>query len=141
MAKPGGLTLLGGLTMAVSALFGVGLLLAMARAAWQPDSSHHNTLAFFGFAIPMVLLAAGTFALWEENKKLQVVFGWICVLFGLIWAIGLFILIADWVKILGIRQEAVGLWEGIALFVGFIVPMLVCGGSGIGIIVDSASPK
>lgn len=132
---------LGGLTLGVAILFGIGLLLSMARAAWQPAASPNGTLAFFGFAIPMILLAWATFALWERSKDLQVKFGWICVLFGLVWAIGLFVLIADWVRIIGVREEGAGLWEGVALFGGFVVPMLVCGGTGIGIILDATSGR
>ena len=57
--------------MVVTVLFGVGLFLSMARAAWLPASSQYGLLAFFGFGVPMVLLAWATFALWDGNKNLQ----------------------------------------------------------------------
>lgn len=115
---------------------------------------------FFGFGIPMLLAAAGAFALWSDSKPLIQRFGWTCTMSGLIWAASLFFLLAGWVGIVspavkikpaddfGQRPGAIAhfrppvspadneLSEGFGLFLGFGIPMLVSGGVGIKILID-----
>ncbi len=132
---------LGCLTALVAAVFGTGLLVSMGRAAWFAADWKSSLLAFFGFGIPMVLLGVATYHLCEDSPPGQVYFGWGCVVFGLFWAVGLFVLIADWVNIIALNPVKVGFWEGSALFLGFVVPMLVCGGMGISTVIESSKKQ
>jgi hypothetical protein len=126
---------LGGLCFAVALAFAAGLYLGMAKVAWDANSKANGFIVFFGFGIPMLLAGAGTFALWSDSKLMVQRFGWACTVAGLLWAASLFYLLAGWVGIVSSDMKA-GFAECVGLFLGFGIPMLVCGGAGIGVLVE-----
>lgn len=126
---------LGGLCFAVALAFAVGLFIGMARIAWGSSEKVNGFIAFFGFGIPMLLSGAGTFALWSDSKSHIQLFGWTCTVGGLIWAASLFYLLAGWVGFVS-SSSRVEFFERVGLFLAFGIPMLVCGGAGIGVLVE-----
>ena len=128
---------LGSLTIVLTALFGSGLLVSMGRAAWHPPYWQYSVIAFFAFGVPMVALGAATYQLWKDEFALKVKFGWLCAAAGLVWAVALFCLITEWVKIVSFRPEPITFVEGVCLFIGFAIPALVCGATGVTIVVES----
>lgn len=127
---------LGWLTFVVSAAFAFFLFLAMARVAWFQNASVNGFIAFFGFGVPMLILGAATVSLWSSNRKLYNWFGWVCTIVGLIWAVSLLVLVAGWVGIMGSDSQETDFAKGFGLFLGFGVPMLFTGGTGIAILTE-----
>jgi hypothetical protein len=132
-------TILGGMCLVLGLLSAGGLLCSMGRLAWFPGEGLNGPVAFLGFWIPMVLLGGAVGALWGNDQRLLKCLGWVCTGLGFIWALGLLALVAGWAGLLpGTAGKGAGWSEVIGLFLGFFIPMLVCGGAGIGIVVAEA---
>lgn len=126
---------LGYLCLAVTLAFAAGLFVGMVRVAWDADAKVNGFIAFFGFGVPMILAGAGTQALWSDSRHLIQRLGWTCTVAGLVWAVALLYLMAGWVGLVSSNSQ-VGIDRCICLFLGFGVPMVVCGGAGIAVLVD-----
>jgi hypothetical protein len=127
--------ILGGLCLVVGLLSAGGLLWGMVRLAWLPRTDFNPFLAFFGFGIPMVVAGGATGGIWQKEPRLLKCLGWVCTVMGLIWALGLLALVAGWVGLLPTTPSQPAESEVVVgLLLAFGIPMLVCGGAGIGIL-------
>jgi hypothetical protein len=115
----------------VALAFEAGLFLCMAKVAWSPSEEVNGLLGFIGFALPLALLAFGTWMLWADAPHLRRLSGWLCATSGLIWALGLLAVVTDWVKLVRLSSRSIGFWEGVGIALGFGLPMLVCGAVGL----------
>ena len=126
---------LGNLTIVLTVLFGSGLLVSMGcRLASAILAVQRDRL--LRLRVPTVALGTATYQLWEDEVELRVKFGWLCAAAGLVWAVALFCLTAEWVRIVSFRSEPITFIEGVSLFLGFAMPTLICGVTGITIVVE-----
>jgi hypothetical protein len=129
-------TILGGMFLVLGLLAAGGLFWSLGRLAWFPGAELNGPVAFFGFGIPMVLFGGTAYGFWHKDRRLLKCLGWVCTALGFVWALGLLALVAGWVGLLpGAPGKGAGWPELVGLFLEFFVPMLVCGGAGLGIVV------
>lgn len=127
---------LGHLSFITAVAFGVGLFLAMSRIAWADKVEINGLLAFLGFGAPMVLSGVVTAGLGAETEPLMKRLGWTCTWASLLWAASLLFLLAGWVGIIP-GPRGVEFFSCLFLFMGFALPMILCGGAGLGILVGT----
>jgi hypothetical protein len=133
--------ILGGICFVLGLLSAGGLFFSTVRMAWSPIEGFNSVLAYFGFGIPMLILGGATGALWEKHPQLLKCLGWSCMVLGLVSALGLLALLAGWVGLIpaipaipGRVGQAFEQSEAVGCLLAFGIPMLICGGAGIGIL-------
>jgi hypothetical protein len=135
--------ILGGICFVLGLLCAGGLLFSTIRLAWAPIEGFDPAIAFCGFGIPMLILGIATAALWENHEHLSKwCLGGCCTALGLGNALGLLAVLAGWVGLIpGRLGEGLKAGEAFVCLAAFGIPMLVCGGGGIGILTDLEDPR
>jgi hypothetical protein len=135
--------ILGGICFVLGLLCAGGLFFSTIRLAWAPIEGFNPAIAFFGFGIPMLILGGATVGLWESHHLLiKWCFGGSCIVLGLCNAIGLLAVLAGWVGLIpGRLGESLKAEEAFVCLAAFGIPMLVCGGAGIGILTGLQDPR
>lgn len=121
---------LGLLTFILSIGFAIGLVLSMIGGTWYGLSNDRALIGFFGFGVPLLFTAGATISLWTKEKLLYKFFAWVSTILGGVCGVCLLLLIVGWVIPLREFNPAWG------YFFGFGIPMIVFGGTGIGIILE-----
>lgn len=122
---------LGWLAFGLGLAFAVGQYLGMTLEAWFPQMPSNGFVSFFGFGLPMVVLGVLAAGLWSRRRDLRIYLGWTAVVIALVWGISLLFLVASRAGLLPPLSHPHQVEEWYALFLGYLISMLVCGTSGV----------
>lgn len=143
-------TQLGWLTFLLAIGFAGGLVLTLVGNFCSNISDENALIGFFGFGVPLILTGLGTSALWSDKEPLLKTFGWTSTVMGFACGVGLFILVAVWVlgdnktkrsQPIATTTSSTPQELSFGLFYGFGIPMVLCGGYGIAVLLAAEEKR